>query len=445
MWLIDGLSGGRFAMIIKNHHAMIDGIAGVDITTVILDIDRNEKIAEPKPWNPRPLPTQGELLELAGREAVRTPFRLMQRAVDAVRDQERTKEEVGEFVHGMSKAFTETMDAAPRTPLNTEITGHRRFKLVRNSLEDFKEIKTLLDTTVNDVVLTVVSDALGRWLRTRYYPTDGLKLRALVPVSTRPRRRRGEGAHEGNELLAMRGSLPVEEMDVLKRLNYIKDSMDHLKHTNNAVAADALTAVQSFAPPTILAQASRINFSTRLFNLLVTNVPGPQVPLYLLGRQMLDAFPLPFLARGHALAVAAMSYNGNINFGLLGDYDAMSDIQVIADGLSDSRDDLLGAAAEVKNKARQIMRTGPDVGAIAATAEGAAATAAKARSKRTTKPAAAARVASPKPRTAKNAKRAKPAAKPRVKAERNGSDQANAPAEVSAALKVVPPNGSAPD
>jgi hypothetical protein len=225
-------------------------------------------------------------------------------------------------------------------------------------------------------------------------------------------------------------------MDTLKRLNYIKNSMDGLKKSNQAVAADALTAVQNFAPPTVLAQASRLNFSTRLFNLLVTNVPGPQMPLYLLGRPMVDAFPIPFLAENHGLAVAVMSYNGRINFGILGDYDAITDIQVIADGISDARDDLLDATAQVKSKAREIMRTGTDVGALAGVAEGAAKTAEKAKTKRTNGAAVKTKAKSAAARKvpAKSAAAAKPVAKatvakaaPKTKAKSpatNGSDPA---------------------
>lgn len=382
MWLIDGLAGGRFAMILKTHHSVIDGIAGVDVGTVLLGIEPTEKIEEPRPWRPAPLPTQGELLEIGLREAAGAPLKFGRSALNLVRNEGDAREEFGEFVSGATKAISETIDAAPRTPLNQPITGHRRYKFVRNSLEDFREIKTLLDTTLNDVVLTVTSDALGRWLRSRHYPTDGLRLRALVPVSTRGKKKRGEDTHHGNELLAMRGSLPVEEMDTLKRLNYIKNSMDGLKKSNQAIAADALASVQNFAPPTILAQASRLNFSTRLFNLLVTNVPGPQLPLYLLGRQMVDAFPIPFLAENHGLSIAVMSYNGRINFGILGDYDAVPDIQVIANGVSDARDDLMDATSQVKHKAREIMRTGTDLNDLAGVADGAAKTAERAKAKR---------------------------------------------------------------
>ncbi|MBJ7459328.1 MAG: wax ester/triacylglycerol synthase family O-acyltransferase [Thermoleophilaceae bacterium] len=382
MWLIDGLAGGRFGMILKTHHSVIDGIAGVDVGTVLLGLEPNTDIDDPQPWRPGPFPTGGELVEIGMRDASKAPGRVARRAVNLIRGEGEARAELGEFVNGATKAITETMDAAPRTPLNGPITQHRRFKIVRNSLDDFKEIKTLLDTTLNDVVLTVTSDALGRWLRSRHYPTDGLKLRALVPVSTRPKVKRGQPASTGNELLAMRGSLPVEEMETLKRLDYIKNSMDGLKRNNQAVAADALTAVQNFAPPTVLAQASRINFSTRLFNLLVTNVPGPQMPLYLLDRPMVDAFPIPFLAENHTVAVAVMSYHGRINFGILADYDAVPDIQVIADGLSDARDDLLDASAQVKNKVREVMRSGTDVSALADVADGAAKTASRKKAKK---------------------------------------------------------------
>lgn len=449
MWLVDGLSGGRFAMILKSHHAMIDGIAGVDVGTVLLGAEPTTTVEEPEPWHPRPLPTQGELIEIGMREAAGAPIKALSGLADLARGRESARESAGEFMSGVTKAIGQTLDAAPRSPLNTKISQHRRFKFVRNSLAEFREIKSLLDTTVNDVVLTITSDALGRWLRSRYYPTDGLKLRALVPVSTRPKKRRGEEIATGNDLLAMRGYLPVEEMDALKRLNTIKQSMEGLKQSNQAVAADALIAVQNFAPPNVLAQASRINFSTRLFNLLVTNVPGPQIPLYLLDRQMLDAFPVPFLAENHGLAVAIMSYNGRINFGILGDYDAIPDIQVIADSLADARDDLLDASAQVKSKVREVMRTG-DVAPLAPTAE-AAARATKKVAERKAAGARSGAVAAKSPAgsstAVKRATKAKPAAKktPRSSTGKSGPRAITKQhAKSSAAAKPAAKRESAP-
>jgi diacylglycerol O-acyltransferase / wax synthase len=166
-------------------------------------------------------------------------------------------------------------------------------------------------------------------------------MRALVPVSVRSGDQRGE---LGNQLTAMRGPLPVYIDDPVARLRYVRAAMDGLKESKQAVGAATLVAVNNFAPPTVLAQASRVNFSTRLFNLLVTNVPGPQLPLYLLGRELKDLFPVAFLPENHALAIAIMSYNGNLDYGLLGDYDALPDIEIIADGIERSLAALLAVA-----------------------------------------------------------------------------------------------------
>src|SRR5207302_6447188 len=158
----------------------------------------------------------------------------------------------------------------------------------------------------NDVVLTVVSGALARWLRSRGVRTEGLEMRALVPVSVRTQDHEGM---LGNQLTVMRGPLPVYIRDPLARLRFVKKAMDGLKESKQAVGAATLAAVNNLAPPTILAQASRLNFSTRLFNLIVTNIPGPQIPLYVLGRKLEDLFPVAFLPDHHALAIAIMSYN----------------------------------------------------------------------------------------------------------------------------------------
>ena len=225
------------------------------------------------------------------------------------------------------------LNPAPETPLNVEIGPHRRYAVVRHQLADYKTIKNAFGGTVNDVVLTVVSGALARWLESRGVRTEGLEMRALVPVSVRNDSHRGT---LGNKLTVMRGPLPVYIHDAVPRLRFVRRAMDGLKGSKQAVGAATLTAVNQLVPPTILAEASRLNFSTRLFNLLVTNIPGPQVPLYVLGRRLEDLFPLAFLPRNHALAVAIMSYNGGIDYGLLGDYDALPDIDVIADGIDAS-------------------------------------------------------------------------------------------------------------
>src|SRR6476469_4552976 len=168
-----------------------------------------------------------------------------------------------------------------------------------------------------------------------------MELRALVPVSIRAEDEHGTVC---NRIAAMRGPLPVYIDDPVARLQAVREGMGALKESKQAVGAEVMASVQNFAPPTILAQAARINFSTRLFNLIVTNVPGPQFPLYVRGREMTDVFPVAFLPKGHALAIAIMSYNGGLNFGLLGDFDALPDIARVAEGLEASLEELVGLA-----------------------------------------------------------------------------------------------------
>jgi WS/DGAT/MGAT family acyltransferase len=194
----------------------------------------------------------------------------------------------------------------------------------------------------------VVAGGLRKWLQSRGVRTEGLELRALVPVSIRAQDERGLA---GNRLAVMRGPLPVYVEDPVARLQVVRAAMDGLKESKQAVGAEVLTSVQNLAPPTVLAQASRINFSTRLFNLLVTNVPGPQFPLYALGRRLDDLFPVAFLPRDHALAVAIMSYNGGMDFGLLGDFDAMPDLDALGDMFEEARDELVSAASAPTNGA----------------------------------------------------------------------------------------------
>jgi WS/DGAT/MGAT family acyltransferase len=233
------------------------------------------------------------------------------------------------------------LNPAPEVPLNTPIGSHRRVWWLEAELDDFKKIKNGLGGTVNDAFLAVVAGALGTWLRARGVRTEGLELRGLVPVSIRAKDE--EGAL-GNRIAAMRGPLPVYAEDPVERLRIVRESMQGIKESKQALGAEVISGLEDFAPPTLLAMASRLNFSTRLFNLIVTNVPGPQFPLYLMGREMQEIVPIAFLPEDHALAIAAMSYNGKLDFGLLGDYDAMPDIAEFAEMLEASLDELVEAA-----------------------------------------------------------------------------------------------------
>ena len=225
------------------------------------------------------------------------------------------------------------LNAPPDTPFNVPPGPHRRIKVVRADLDELKLIKNAFGTTVNDVVLAVVTGALAYFLQSRGRRTEGIELKAAVPVSVRSDDQRGA---LGNQLTQMMAPLPVFLDDPVERLEYVKQAMDGLKESRQALGASTIASLQGFAPPTIHAQASRLNFSGRFFNLLVTNVPGPQVPLYVLGHRMKEIFPIPFLAGERALAIAIMSYDGKVGFGLLGDYDALPDLDVVAEGIEAS-------------------------------------------------------------------------------------------------------------
>jgi diacylglycerol O-acyltransferase / wax synthase len=343
MWIVQGLADGRFALISKTHHALVDGISGVDLATVLLDLTPVPQQAphEGEPWVPRSEPSPAELAVRGIRGLVRTPFSLTARAVEAATHPTSAVEATREAVEGVGEVVWAGLNPAPETPLNVDIGPHRRLVFVRHRLDDFKTVKNTFGGTVNDVVLTVVAGALQKWLRSRGVRTEGLELRALVPVSLRSQ---DEHHQLGNRLAAMRGPLPVYIEDPVARLRVVRQAMGDLKDSKQAVGAEVLAGVQSFAPPTILAQASRLNFSTRLFNLIVTNVPGPQFPLYVLGRKLEDLYPIAFLPRRHALAVAIMSYDGQMDFGLLADYDAVPDLEELGGHVEASLAELLEAA-----------------------------------------------------------------------------------------------------
>jgi WS/DGAT/MGAT family acyltransferase len=339
-WLVEGLADGRFALLFKTHHSLVDGVSGVDLATVLFDLAREPQPPgdDLEPWRPKRAPSGAEMIVAGMRGMLGTSIELVNRALGAAGKPGTSLTLLRDAAEGIGELIWAGLNPAPETPLNVPIGPHRRYAVTRQQLAEFKEVKDKLGGTVNDVVLTVVSGALAKWLRSRGVRTEGLEMRALVPVSVRTKAQQNT---LGNQITVMRGPLPVYIEDPVARLRFVRTAMDGLKESKQAEGAATLAAVNNLAPPTVLAQASRLNFSTRLFNLIVTNIPGPQLPLYVLGRQLEDLFPIAFLPENHALAIAIMSYNGGLDFGLLGDYDALPDIDMIAEGISDSLAELL--------------------------------------------------------------------------------------------------------
>lgn len=334
LWMVEGLADDRFAIIGKSHHALVDGISGVDITTVLFDLEPEPGPPPTRPprWAPRPEPSDLDLLTEALRERVTSPRELARGVRAALRGPRQVLHDLG-----ATGKMIEVARSAPESRFNVEIGSHRRIAFARADLADLKRVKDHHGGTVNDVVLSVVAGALGNYLRARGDDTEGLELRAMVPVSVRAETERGA---LGNRISAMMAPLPVWSEDPVERLRTVTETMGDLKSSGQAVGAEMLTRLTDFAPPTIVSQAARLQPRQRFFNLVVTNVPGPQFPLYMLGHRMQSFFPLVPLAQRQALCVGIMSYDGQVDFGLVGDYDAMADLDSF--GL-----DLEAAIAEV--------------------------------------------------------------------------------------------------
>jgi len=329
IWLVQNMSGGRFALVAKTHHALVDGISGVDITTVLFDTAREPAAptAPPTPWSAKPIPGPAKLLGEALVERATVPGEMVRGARALVRAPRKALSQVKEIVESVGATTLEGINApAPPSPFNVDIGPHRRYTFLDADLAQFKAIKDSLGGTLNDVVLATVTLALGRYLRDHGHDTDGLVLKAMVPVSVRPKSDRGA---LGNQVAAMWAPLPVGVENAAECLHRIAKSMEDLKNSGQAVGAQVLTNLAGFAPPTILSQAARLQPRQPFFNLVVTNVPGPQFPLYLLGRRLQVLYPVVPLAQRQALGIAVMSYDGHLGFGLLGDYDALPGLEEI--------------------------------------------------------------------------------------------------------------------
>jgi diacylglycerol O-acyltransferase len=352
LWLVEGLRDDRFAIVGKSHHALVDGVSGVDITTVLFDLDAEPRgpTASSPPWLARPEPTDLNLVTDAIRERLTSPKEIARGVRAAFRGPRKVLEGVG----ATSKVIGAGM-AAPSSVFNVEIGPHRRFAITQADLAELKRVKDAHGGTVNDVILSIVAGGIGKYLRARGHDTEGLELRALVPVSVRAEEEHGA---LGNRISAMMASLPVWSEDPVERLAVVTGEMGDLKNSGQAVGAEILTKLTDFAPSTIVAQAARLQPAQRFFNLVVTNVPGPQFPLYVLGRKMESIFPMVPLARRQALCVGIMSYNGQINFGLIGDYDAMADLDSFALDLEAATAEAI-AATPTKPKPRRAKAKSP--------------------------------------------------------------------------------------
>jgi diacylglycerol O-acyltransferase / wax synthase len=354
IWLVERVGDDRFALVCKTHHALVDGISGVDIMTVLLDLEPDPPEPDPPPaWYPRPEPSGISLFADTWLERASAPLDAARSAAAAVSAPGGSTAGAARTLGGLASMAAAGLAGAPPSPLNTRIGPHRRFAWVEADLDRFKAIKGALGGTVNDVVLAVVAGALRALLIRRGRDPAGLELKAMVPISVRADTERGA---LGNRVSAMYAPLPVGLADPLERFRAVHAAVGDLKASGQAVGAEALTQLAGFAAPTVLNQAARLQSRQRFFNLTVTNVPGPQFPLYILGRKLLAFYPKVPLVLNTALGIAILSYDGGIFFGLLGDYDAMSDLDDFAGDLQDAIAELSGAAGVPTDGRRRRVR-----------------------------------------------------------------------------------------
>jgi diacylglycerol O-acyltransferase len=330
-YLVEGLREGRVAVVTKTHPALVDGFSAIDIGQVLLDVEPDAPAAAPAPadWRPRRPPSGAELVLQALDEYVRRPSSALETVSGAVADVRSTATRLTGVAGGLLRTARQVVLPVRQSALNAPVGRQRRVAVARVDLDDVKRIRTARGGTVNDVLLTVLTGALREWLLSRGVSVvAGTSVRALVPLSMQD-----QDAPQGNRVSSYLVDLPVGEPNPRVRLTRLSYAMRGTATHGRSVDADSLIALTGFAPPTLHALAARAarGLSRRLFNLVVTNVPGPQVPLYAAGGQMLEVFPVVPLARGQGLSIGMTSYNGRVFFGLNADLDSVGDVDTLAD------------------------------------------------------------------------------------------------------------------
>ncbi len=357
LYVVEGLEDDGFAVITKTHQALVDGVNAVDLAQVVLDESADPPAPPPDTWRPSPEPSLVELVTAALMDTVRRPTELVDTVRSSLGDFRVTAAKAADALGGLAIVARTATRPAPETPLNVPIGTHRRFSTVAADLEDFRKIRDYharggrrtgsgrgqsravrAHITVNDVVLATVAGALRAWLLTRGSRVGSTTVvRALVPLSVLvddPE----HGTTLGSTVDAHLVDLPVGEPSAALRLQQVAYQMAAHADSGRAVGAKRLAGMAGFAPPTLHSLGTRVagSLSRRLFNVVITNVPGPQQPLYAAGARMLSTYPVIPLAKQQALAIGLTSYDGGVYFGLHADRDAMSDVDVLGQCVEDA-------------------------------------------------------------------------------------------------------------
>lgn len=346
VWIVEGLEGGRFAMIVKTHHCVVDGISGAGLMSVLLSPVPDDRIEPAPQWRPRPAPSNVDLLREALRFRARQTAEVGQLLGDLVRRRGQQRSRVAENLATAWETISEGLKLAAPTPLNRPIGHYRRFDWKVMSIEQVKEVKNRLGGSINDVVLATVAGAVRRFLGWRGALRKRLDFRAVVPVSVRSSE---EQSQSGNRVSAWLLSLPVAEADPLRRYFAVRRTTERLKRTNQARGIEILTRLAELSTPIL---TLGVGLASRMspYNLIVTNVPGPPAPLYMLGAPMIEAFPHVPLFENQGLAVALFSYHGRLCWGFNADWDLVPDLDVFVAAVERSFSELYARATAARRR-----------------------------------------------------------------------------------------------
>ena len=344
LWVVDGIEGDRVALISKAHHCMIDGVGSVELSTAMIRArkDIEEEIDNPPPFHSRPAPSPRDLFldELSRRVA--EPLSAVGTVGGALRDPLRALRSLRDSLGTAGQGLGAALSSASPTPLNDEVGPHRRFDWLDMSLDEVKSVKNRLGGTINDIVLTVASGALGRFLHDRGVRVQDLDFRAMLPVNVRSD---DDRESLGNRVSSMMAPLPLAERDPMKRLQLVMQTTGRLKQSGQAAGIKMLEELSDSNMGGLLSILSRIYAMQRPFNVVITNVPGPQFQSYLLGSPLLAAYPLVPLFHNQTLGIALFSCNGMLFWGFNADWDAVPDLHEMVNGVSKAFAHLKEAAA----------------------------------------------------------------------------------------------------
>ena len=359
LWFVEGLPERRFAVITKVHHSMIDGISGIDLMSSLMRLTPDDAIERHDAWIPRPAPSPARLLADDVMRRLSAPAHALYAGYRALGAPGDTVRAARDAVVGLGEALLAGVTSASPTPLNVDIGPHRRFDWTRFDLEAVRTVKRRLGGTLNDVVLAVVTGAMRRFLRGRGLDPGTLNFRALVPVSIR-----SAAQHHtlGNQVSFLVAQLPVAAGTPRERLRLVSETTQVLKSSKQSLGTEVLEEISDWTLPMIFAEYARLGARSRAYNMVVTNVPGPPVPVYLLGAEMLASYPLVPLYTNQALGIALFSYNGGLFWGFNADWDAVPDLHELVEFVDGEFAQLLALAESTPE--------GPRCDAPIATADG---------------------------------------------------------------------------